>query len=180
MRIHQVTTLPATLEADALYLVLNGTFCETFVTDNSGVGRLVGNSTMINQLITDATAALSGFLFVADIAGRDGLSPTSNQLALVTDASADASVDSGAAMYAYSLTDDSWTKITEFESFNENVVLDYNNLQNAPTSTAAAIDSAVAQSHTHTNKTQLDLIGGTATDPTYNGLPVSVLATNNW
>lgn len=180
MRFHQVTTLPATLEADAFYLVLSGDYCESFVTDNSGVAKLVGNSVMINEQIAIANSALSGFEIVADIAARDALTPTANQLALVTDATADANVDSGAAMYAYDAVADSWTKVTEFESFNENVVLDYTNLVNAPTSTAAAIDQAVADSHVHANKTQLDLIGGTATNPTYNALPLTVLATNNW
>lgn len=177
---HQVTTLPATLENDAIYFVLNGDYSETFVTSNTGEAKLVGNSTMINELITTANSALSGFEIVDDLAGRDALTPTANQLALVTDASGDADVTAGAAMYAYSLADDSWTKVTEFESFNENVVLNYASIVGRPASTAAAIDQAVNDSHTHANKTQLDLIGGTATNPTYNSLPISVLATNNW
>ena len=180
MRLHQVTTLPATLEADAMYLVLNGDYCESFVTDNAGVAKFVGNSTMIDERVSLATSALSGFEFVADVAARDALSPTVNQLILVTDASGDANVDSGAAMYAYSVANDEWTKVTEFESFNENVILDWSAIQNGPTSSVADIDAAVSARHAHTNKTQLDFIGGTATAPTYNDLPISLLATNNW
>lgn len=180
MRVHQVTALPTPVENDAMYFVLNGTYCETFITSNTGEIKLVGNSDMINQLVMAATASFSGFEIVADIAARDALTPTANLMVLVSDASADATVTSGAAMYAYDHGATTWSKVTEFESFNENVILNWSAIQGAPSSTPSAIDAAVNNSHPHPNKTQLDLIGGTTTEPTYNGSPILVLGTNNW
>ena len=73
------------------------------------------------------------------------------------DASADATVASGAATYVYDFGNTTWVKISEAESLD--VVLDWSNIQNGPSSSPAAIDAAVADSHTHANKTQLDKIG---------------------
>lgn len=62
---------------------------------------------------------LSGVvLYAADIAGRDLLDMTKNSLVLVADATADATVDAGAAMYFYNVADDSWLKIAEYESLD--------------------------------------------------------------
>ena len=48
----KVTSLPADPEPSAFYYVENGDFVESYLTDNSGVLKLLGNSEMINSLIT--------------------------------------------------------------------------------------------------------------------------------
>ena len=55
---------------------------------------------------------------VADIAARDALEMTKNSFVLVSDASADATVDAGAALYFYNISDDSFLKIAEYESLD--------------------------------------------------------------
>jgi len=103
------------------------------------------------------------------------------QLVWVNDASADATVTSGWAIYRkkvdttpasldYTIVNDvpettegagdgrtaGWTKVSESESLD--VVVDWANIQNKPSSTVAQIDQAVADDHTHANKSTLDLI----------------------
>ena len=97
------------------------------------------------------------------------------QLVWVNDASTDPTVASGWAIYRKKVgvgidytTLAGWTKVSESESLD--VVVDWANIQNKPTSTVAEIDQAVADDHTHSNKAQLDLIGfdSTTSRPTYN------------
>ena len=57
---------------------------------------------------------------MADIAARDALAPTltKNSFVLVSDASADATVDVGAVLYFYNTADQSFLKIAEYESLD--------------------------------------------------------------
>lgn len=55
---------------------------------------------------------------VADIAARDALELTKNSFVLVSDATGDATVGTGAALYFYTLTTDSFLKIAEYESLD--------------------------------------------------------------
>ena len=77
-----------------------------------------------------------------------------NVICMVVDASDDASVTAGAAMYIYDADLDTWTKISEVESMDLN--LTWEALLNKPTSSVAAIDNAVAKAHVHANKAVLD------------------------
>jgi hypothetical protein len=97
------------------------------------------------------------------------------QLVWVNDASADATVTSGWAIYRKKVGQSidytelaGWTKVTEAEMLD--VVVSWDSISGKPTSTVAEIDQAVADDHTHANKAQLDLIGFNATTsrPTYN------------
>lgn len=181
MRFFQETALPSgSLAPDSFYLILNGDFCETYVTDNAGVAKLVGNTAMINELVAQATSSLSALQIVSDIDARTALNLTANTLVLVTDASADDDVDSGAALFAYNVSDSSYSLVAEYESLDQNLILNWDQIQGGPSSTPTAIDSAVAASHTHVNATQLDLISGTAEQPTYAGNNIAIQATDNW
>lgn len=105
IRFFKVATLPGTLEPDSFYFVESGSYSESYLTNSAGVARSIGNSAMINALINEALASLPGtgapILFVADIAARDALEPESAIFVLVQDASADPTVESGAALYAW-------------------------------------------------------------------------------
>ena len=115
----------------------------------------------------------------ADITARDALVLDKNSLVLVYDASADATVVAGAAVYYYDLSLTSWTKVMEYESMD--LVLTWDSITDGPTSTPAQVDSAVAQSHTHANKSELDKIGEAAGQLTYNGAAISTdWTTLNW
>ena len=90
----------------------------------------------------------------------------------VKDATADSTVTNGGASYLYDKSTYTWVKVNEYESMD--LVLDWSKIENKPTSSVQAIDAAVANSHTHPNKTQLDKIGEDASGNfTYNGAAVN-------
>lgn len=94
---------------------------------------------------------------MGSIAERDAISlgdRFEGMRVLVTDARDDASVDAGWAEYVWINTPGEWVKLTEGESLD--LVLDWSNVENRPTSSTADIDSAVAQKHSHSNKSILD------------------------
>lgn len=182
---YKVTTLPGTLEANAFYYVLNGNYAESYVTDNAGVAKALGNSAMINALIDQALANWSGAAstvsIVADIAARDALIATldANAMILVVDASADPTVTQGSALYAYAADTDTTYKIAEYESMD--VVLNWSDIVGGPTSTPVQIDNAVSLAHSHANKATLDKLGEDAEGLLFNGVGVGGRwATNNW
>lgn len=180
--IHKVTALPGTPAANAIYLVsadpANDAFTEAYATDVSGVAKGIGNTAMIQAIVNASIAGFSSFEIAGTIAQRDALSLSSNTLVLVSDASADATVTAGAALYAWDNGAGSFSKVTEFESMD--VVLEWANIQNGPTSTAAQIDAAVGDSHTHANMASIDKIGETAGIPQYDGVALVTCPTTDW
>jgi hypothetical protein len=161
-QIFRQTTVPSTFEASAIYLVAppaNPTAVEFYVSNAAGDAlKRIPTIADIQTLINDSIAGLGGdgTVIVADIAARDALSPTVNTQVLVLDASDDATVTSGAATYIYQVSTTTWIKISEAESLD--LILEWANIVGRPSSSPAAIDTAVSNSHTHANKTQLDKI----------------------
>lgn len=134
-------------------------YIEVYASNNTGTAlRRLLTDTDIQGLIDTSIAGIGGEMpIVANIAARNALSLTKNTQVLVLDATGDATVAAGAATYLYRVSTTSWIKLSEAESMD--LVLQWANIQGKPTSSAAAIDTAVANSHTHSNKTQLDKIG---------------------
>ena len=163
IKLTAVPTLPC--EGSAVFFVApqnKPTYIEIYVSNNAGTAlkRLL-TDTDIQGLIDASISGLAGEMpIVADIAARNALSPTSNTQVLVLDATGDPTVTSGAATYLYRVSTTSWIKLNEAESID--LVLQWANIQGKPTSSPTAIDTAVSNSHTHTNKTQLDKIGENA------------------
>lgn len=176
---NKVTALPAQLEPNSFYFVVNDSFAESYLTDDAGNAKSMGNSAMINALvqeaITDWGADSNMIQIVQDITARDAMTATSarNLIILVIDATDDPTVDSGSALYAYDASGDETYKISEYESMD--VTLSWGDIQGRPTSSVAAIDSAVANSHTHSNMATLNEIGENAQQKlTYRGTEVGV------
>lgn len=185
IQFYKVTTLPGTLQPDSLYFVLNGDYSEAYLTNAAGEAKAIGNSSMINALITDALSSLpsSGapVLFAADIAARDALEPSLTQavFVLVLDASADPTVDAGSAMYAWNPATSAWLKVAEYESMD--LVLSWDAISGKPVSTPTQIDSAVAASHSHANKATLDKFSEAGGLVRFNGTAIPAeWNTNNW
>jgi len=185
VKFYKVTTLPGSLEPNAFYYVENGAYAESYLTNSTGVAKAVGNTSMINALINAALANWSGAAstvsIVADITARDALIATldANAMILVVDATGDATVTAGSALYAYAADTETIYKIAEYESMD--VVLQWSDLQGGPTSTPAQIDNAVSMAHSHANKATLDELGEDAEGLTFKGQGVSSRwATNNW
>ena len=183
-KIFRETSLPGTLEPYALYVIAptaKPDYIELYASNATGTSaKRIIQDTDVQALINASISQLSSLEVVADITARNNLNLTTNKQVLVLDASDDPTVTSGSATYVYQLATTTWHKISESESLD--VVLDWANIQNKPTSSASAIDTAVANSHTHANKTQLDKIGENASGQfTYNGsLPVISWSSVGW
>jgi hypothetical protein len=179
-KFHKVTSLPGSLDADAFYYVVNGSYAEGYVTNSAGVAKSIGNSTMINSLadarISLALADLNTVEIVNTIALRNALTATltRNAMILVLDATADTSVTAGAALYVYRESDTSTTKIAEYEGLD--VVVTWASITGKPTSSPTLIDDAVTKRHSHSNIAVLDQLADTSGNLTYGGSPV----TSSW
>lgn len=156
IKIFKETSVPATLEANAIYLIgpaNDNSLLEVYVVNNAGTAtRKTLGPAEVQALIDASLAGLNSLEIVADIAARDALTITGNGLVLVIDATSDTTVDVGAAMYAFDGS--AFTKVTEFESLD--ITLTWDSLVDGPNSTPTAVDLAVTQSHVHANKTELD------------------------
>lgn len=183
IQIARVNALPATLEANTLYMVKSATtgLMEMVVTGttNSEVRHLI-NESEIQTMINNSVSAFSNIRLVADITARDALVLDHNSIVLVANATGDATVSTGAALYFYDVTGNSYTKISEYESMD--VVLDWSAIQNKPTSSVADIDDAVARKHSHANIATLDLLTQDANgNLLVNGAyPGTYIATTEW
>lgn len=233
IEINKVSTLPGTYDAGAWYLVsktVNGLdIAELYVANNTGATvKQIGSPDVIESVVALLKGANNGlasldsggkipisqlpsgigieFEIVADIAARNALSPTQNILCLVLDASADATVVSGNALYAYDVNNTTWHKLSEFESldltglmnsFGIQVnggavqdIVDGDNINFIPGSANITItrsgrnltfDVAGGAAHSHNNLTLLNKVGEDADgDITYNGDPVVKYYTNAW
>lgn len=183
-RIFKETVLPGSLQAHSIYLVApmaHPGFLEIYVTDAAGTAqRRTHRVEDIQEMIDNSLSSLGGTTIVDTIADLNALTPENGATVLVIDASADATVTSGAATYIYRTATTSWIKISEAESLD--VALNWSAIVGRPTSVVADIDDAVTNRHTHANKTQLDNIDQDAEgELTYNGNNIRArLETNGW
>ena len=167
------TVLPGALIANAIYLIApaaDPTLLEVYVTSNDGLAvRHTPTKSEIDGWISAAIIAAGNarISVVADITARDAIAtPNEGDEAWVTDASADATVAAGAAKYIWDGA--AWLKVSEAESMD--VTINWTDVVGGPTSTPTQIDTAVTNTHTHANKTELDKFGEDGDgDPTYNG-----------
>ena len=182
-QIYKETALPGTLQPHSIYLIAPPgapAFVELYVTGASAstVKRVI-DAAQVSTMISAAISGIRGVEVVADIAARNALTPTANVQVVVLNASADPTVAAGAATYVYEHAVTTWHKVSEAESMD--VVLSWAAITGKPTSSAAAIDGAVTDRHTHANKTQLDKVGESGGEFTYNGaLPKTAWNSTAW
>ena len=146
-QIKRVNALPEVREANTMYLVKVGALVEIHQTGATGavifhtiteteVNTLIANAlaasladysttAQMNSAISTAVAnAIAGIdqtsnaEFAADIAARDAMTPTKNIFCVVEDATGDATVASGAALYFYNHAATTWVKVAEYESMD--------------------------------------------------------------
>lgn len=181
-KIAKVTALPGSPVADTMYVVKGAldTNAKLYVTSSAGTAVEVFDDALVASMIADAigTATNTSLTLVADIAARDALVLDTNAIVLVADATGDATVNAGAALYFYDSVGDTFTKVAEYESMD--VILSWANIQDKPTSTVAAIDQAVTDSHTHSNKSVLDLLTVSGGVLQYDGANVDTDTVTQW
>lgn len=172
MKFFKVTTLPGSLESDAFYFVDNGAYAESYLTSSDGTAHAIGNTPMIqalaNAAISAQLASLNLIVFAADIAARDAYEGAATaMLVLVQDASADPTVDAGAALYFWDPAGEDWIKVAEYESMDVSVA--WSAITGRPSSSPATIDDAVSKRHTHTNLATLNKVGESSGRMTFDG-----------
>ncbi len=185
IKFYAVAALPQALEADSFYYVANGAVAESYLTDSAGNAKSVGNTVMINQLVANALAdwekTSNSMPIVANIAEREALILTleKNSFILVLDASADATVNSGSALYAYDFGTTTVYKVAEYESMD--LVIQWASIQGRPNSSVAQIDDAVGKAHQHANKTVLDKFTEAGGELKFAGEPIATTwTTKDW
>lgn len=123
LNISRVLALPGTLVANTIYLVAHSA-TELKVVAVGNTPADVRTSIVSNDVDAKISAAIGALdlsnsaLYVGDIAARDALVLTKSSFVLVADASADATVDVGAALYFYNSVTAAWTKVAEYESMD--------------------------------------------------------------
>lgn len=176
LQFFKLTSLPPTLEPDAWYVIKNGTYVEVYVTDENGVAVASTNIGIIQQQIDQRLATYSTIKVVADIAARDAhaLANMKDQLYYVSDATADNTVQAGAAIYAYEYEVDQFYKVQEMN--NVEFEVHWDNLIGKPNSTPAQIDDAVSKAHVHNNLPLLQRV----TESPKNNLALDGKAVQRW
>lgn len=180
--IHKSTAVPsgAQLAPHQIWMVTDQTdaaLLSVYVTDAAGTAlRHTITKSEVEAMVTAASGS-SNYL-VSDIAARDAITTmVTTSKVYVQDASADATVDSGAAEYVYDGS--AWVKVSEAESMD--LTINWADIVGAPSASSAAIDAAIAASHTHANLTQLGKVGEDGDgDPTYDGVNFVMSGGSNW
>lgn len=176
LNVYKETALPGILQPNSIYFITPVGYpdhVEVVVTNTGATAphRRVINREDVQGMINTSLASVNELQIVADIAARDAIVSAVARYVYVQNATGDATVQSGGATYMYNPGNTSWIKISESESMD--VVLNWSSIVGRPTSSAAQIDTAVSNAHTHGNKTQLDLIGQNGNgELTYNGVQV--------
>lgn len=174
MQFFKLTSLPATLEPDAWYVIKNGSYVEVYVTDENSVPIASTNLNIINDQIDSRLAGYSTIKVVANITARNAHAAANmkDQLYYVVDATDDPTVASGSAIYAYEYEVDTHYKVQEAN----NLELEWASILNGPTSSPAAIDGAVAKAHEHNNLSLLQRV----TESPKNNLALDGKAVQRW
>ena len=171
-KIVRVTTLPSTITPSTMYILKTPTsaIAEVYFSNNDGSVLVPG---ITEQFITDSFASLlaSGMgqiEIVENINERNRANKNGNCLIMVIDATGDEFGSTGTVLYLYRAINSSYFRVSSFDGTNDAInggtvgTIWWDTIQGRPTSTPEQIDQAVADSHTHSNKSVLDRIGVTA------------------
>lgn len=175
LKVFKVNAVPATLVADAIYIVADGTdpeLAEIYISDATGsASRALLTKAATQALIDTAISGLSENVVVATFPALPAANSVGSELYFVADASGDPTVDTGGARYRSDGTN--WIKFGEDESMDIDfsaISIAWSQLTGGPASTPAQIDSAVNNSHSHANLTELNKLGEDANGlATYGG-----------
>jgi hypothetical protein len=170
--VQKLTADPGTYAPNTLYFIAPTAFpseLQIVLSSNDGsIARHVITKAEVQNLINTAIQGINYVQYASDITERNALALATNTMVYVADATGDPTVSSGAALYFYKSDTNTFIKVAEYESMD--LTINWDSIQGKPNSTVSAIDAAVANSHVHNNKTQLDKIDQDSDgNLTYNG-----------
>lgn len=183
LKINRVLALPEILEAHSLYIVKSNQsgIAELVFTTEQAEPLKVIDTAFVETMIAGVVTKASSIEVVNTITDRDALVLENDATVYVLDATEDPSINSGSALYLYKKDAEAYTLVSG--TGTASVDFDWNNLTGRPTSTAAAIDNAVENSHTHANSEALNEIQDIEGVLHYKGLPISssiIFAQSEW
>lgn len=170
----KVTSVPSVpVTPNTFYLVAlpsKPEHLEIYVSDMTGnVLKRQFNEADVDRKILESLSQSSKTVIVDNINKRNELVDKVGVI-YVKDATGDSTVKSGGASYLWDSSNSTWIKISEAESLE--VSLTWEALTGKPNSSATAIDQAVAEKHSHANKTTLDKLSDADDVLYFNGNPV--------
>lgn len=156
----RLTALPATLEANALYVVnpigqpVGQNDVELTFTGNTASAVAKSYSrTAAKEDIEEALAGNQSVFIFENIAQKNAEVPLVDAIGYVKDTTGDPEVNGTSAFYVYQLATGLWTLATSSGGETE---VSWEQITGGPTASPEAIDQAVADSHTHLNQDVLD------------------------
>ena len=194
LRILRASSLPASpalREKNCMYLVKQPgkTTFDMYVVDAAGNAFSGFTSERLIEVIAEYSNTTRETETVANIAARNALVNPGNRLVFVDDATGDPTVEYGSALYYYKASTASYVKVWAADgsagggsggSPSGNV--QWSDIIGRPNVSAGALESAVANSHTHQNKDLLDKLSVVGGELHYNGVKVAsvYMGATNW
>ena len=160
--IRRVLQLPTQIEPSTMYILKKGQdpFAEVYFSNSAGTELIPGitESFITNKFQSLIGAGIGQFHVVDTIAERDALEKPRNVFIMVVDATGDEFGTTGSALYLYRASSQTYFRVSVFDNTGdaESDIPRWDIIQGRPNSEPAAIDAAVEQAHSHTNKQDLD------------------------
>lgn len=188
LRASSLPTSPALREKNCMYLVKQPgkTTFDMYVVDAAGNAFSGFTSERLTEVIAEYSNTTRETESVANIAARNALVNPGNRLVFVDDATGDPTVEFGSAMYFYKASTASYTKVWAADGSagggGSSGNVQWSDIVGAPNVSIAALEQAVANSHTHTNKDVLDKLSVVGGELHYNGSKVASVSmgATNW
>lgn len=185
--ISRVVELPDPLVANTMYIVrqpgstrASVTFTGANINDVGSLLTITEVEDLVERAVTDAVKANKSVFIVADIAAMHALEPTIPVIAYVRDTSDDPTAQTASGSYVFSPESGLWLPMNTGGSVGP-VTVAWGNIIGRPSSSAASIDQAVQEMHTHTNRAVLDKFGESGGKATFSGEPISQMTfANDW
>ena len=181
--IERVSAQPATLVDNTLYIERAAGTTEavlTFVgTSPTSVAKVYSSTQAHADIATAIAEAKSVFIFDTYAALTAAVKPKVSSIGYVKSAGGDPAAKTPSALYVFDIATATWSLLPTGGAADS---IDWDKIIGRPTSTVAAIDAAVAASHSHGNKAVLDALAVDGQNRlTYSGVPVSpVTVKTDW
>lgn len=182
MTITRVAALPATLAPNNIYIVRSTDGKKATLVFTGERAEIVVSTFNESDALTLVDGYMEGHATVlafATYADMLASAPTVTTYAYVRDASGDPQALHASASYVYDTVSRKWVFAPGSNAAGGSAK--WSDIEGRPTSTPAAIDAAVSNAHSHTNKTILDGLGENQGKLTFGGANVSpVTVVSNW